>query len=510
MLSGFAIAKGNTGHGRPVVDHIFDGVGSDADLVARLRNEGFDKLGPKRSKHHRYELRMIGVEQPDRTFICPRDAESLITRPVAFGPLFSAATALYLANQANIEAYLGRSAPCAFADICLQVRWGAACKPEWHFDHVISAVHANMTLHGVRTVMFKDINGEHATLTRDMVPGMQYLSLRSHRYAGTHAVSYPEASWENAVITVQFRMLAADRDEIDDLDRMLENLYRTSKDERERREGALLEGFKFPFVHHPRLPCVVRQPVRHYRTKEKAAERLCSQYRPERAHDAASEPLVHVPPHLVKTLLEFFNKHQADFQYIFNSETKDAGEEASGDDEGAPRRSRLRLVYSGGSSLFDLSSESHKGVVDASLLADLQFAQARYAKYHPRFRLAVDDLVRLVNQLVGSTVGPHSVEALLAEPGTEAQERHKDCPGRNLNVLVYLTDHEGTVMVRGGKEMSSPRKPGDLGVSWTDDWHYGPGNDTDRSRFGVFLSYGPFGTDGIIKYSDVDVDMQTM
>ena len=73
--------------------------------------------------------------------------------------------------------------------------------------------------------------------------------------------------------------------------------------------------------------------------------------------------------------------------------------------------------------------------------------------------------------------------------------------------MVYLTEHEGTVMIRGGIEKSAPRKPGDLGVSWTDEWHMGPGNFTDKPRFGIFLSYGVHGTDGIIKYSQRDVDM---
>ena len=63
-------------------------------------------------------------------------------------------------------------------------------------------------------------------------------------------------------------------------------------------------------------------------------------------------------------------------------------------------------------------------------------------------------------------------------------------------------------MMRGGIPKSALRKPGDLGVSWTDEWHMGPGNDTDEPRFGIFLSYGVNGTDSIIKYSDVDdVDM---
>ena len=503
-MAGIATATGHPGHGRPVVDYILDGVVDDASLRRRLLFLGCDDVGrppkPGKPKHFRFECMLVGVDRPNDKFICSRDGKSLAARPVAFGPLLSAAPALYLANQANIEAYIGRAVPLAFLDICLQVRWGAGHQPQWHFDHANSAVHANMTLNGFRTVMFEDDRGGgRAPWTREMGPGMQYVSLRSHQWAGRHGVSYPQSTWDNAVITVQFRILAEDRDEIIALDTTLQQLSNAPTVERVRRERALLEGFQFPFVHSPRSPRLPRKK-QHWRDED--ARRLCGLYGPERVSDV--QPLVRVPAPLVATLLEFLHLHTNDFTHIFNSAARGDGDEGSGDDEGEPKRSRMWLAYNGGSSLYELAE--HEDARHDSL-EELRSAQARYAGYHPRFRIAVDDLVRLIYQLVGSTYGPHCVEALLALPGCPAQEMHKDCAGRNLNVLVYLTEHEGTVMIRGGIKKSAPRKPGDLGVSWTDEWHMGPGNFTQKPRFGIFLSYGVHGTDGIIKYSQRDVDM---
>ena len=154
-MAGIATATGHPGHGKPVVDYIFNGVVGDASLRRRLMFLGFDDVGrpgkPGKPKHDRWERMFAGLDRPNDEFICPRDGKSRTTRPVAFGPLLSAATALYLANEAKIEAYIGRAVPLAFLDICLQIRWGAGHPPEWHFDHPNSALHANMTLNGVRT-----------------------------------------------------------------------------------------------------------------------------------------------------------------------------------------------------------------------------------------------------------------------------------------------------------------------------------------------------------------------
>ena len=120
----------------------------------------------------------------------------------------------------------------------------------------------------------------------------------------------------------------------------------------------------------------------------------------------------------------------------------------------------------------------------------------------------IKDTVAEITKLVGCTVpsGPRVVELLWSAPLATAQVPHVDCAGRNLNVMVHLTPHDGTALMRPSRDKkelqgyAKLRRGGDVTFFWTNEPHYGPPNLRETDRYCIFLSYGPHPTNAPLRW----------